>query len=70
MNDEMIKNVKRHVNHFCRKPWQNQISLNCSSSGFSKISDSRYFAQIVAFDYQIIVDNSSGRLTIFLTENE
>ena len=30
--------------------------------GPSKISDSRYFAQIVAFDYQTIVDNSLGRL--------
>ena len=64
INDEMLKNVKRHVNHFCRQQWQKQISLNCSSSGFSNISDSRYFAQIVAFDYQIIVENSLGRLKI------
>ena len=42
-----------------------QLSLNSSSSGFSNISESRYFAQVVTLDYQIIVKNSSGRLLYF-----
>ena len=62
INEEMLKNVKRHVNHFCRQQLLNQLSLNSSSSKFRNISESRYFAQVVALDYQIIVKNSSGRL--------
>ena len=51
INDEMLKNVKRHVNHFCRQQWQKELSLNCSSTGFSRIKESGYFVQIVILSW-------------------
>ena len=64
LNDEMLKNSKRHDSNFCRQQWLKCIYLNDISSWFNNIDGYRYFMQNVASQCKTIVENSSGRLLV------